>query len=450
MNINISVKRVLSTLLVFVVLTIAVIPDAQAAYGAVRSKKKWGKGVTDEKLNEMNGTNYYALLPGVNMYACVGYVEWALKNVYEVSPDVPSYPYVRNIRNFFVSKNTKMVGYGSYVSKRYGGDGEYHIHGKIKPGDIVFFFKRGAVNGKVKMKPLGDRKHANIQGTNLWTHIAILSGEGEGIDAKIHHSSTGNPGKAISMNSSIRTLLNRYDTVWGATDYQVFRVLTSGKGRILVRITYDKEDWYNRDASLKGAKFVVKKLKTSGSKKSSGKEKVTTNEKGKANKTKKIKAGKYIVKQVKAARGFTVMDPKKIEVKVSSDKTKKITVKCEPVLNYKTIVIKRKKASKKTKSTTYRIWPRKYGEYRNDKKWWKKIPKELKTTVTIDGKTPVKTKKLPAACAVFNGKYYIHEIESEKTKYKKLVNKEIQLKRAKKPFKVVIKKAKKNKTSDTK
>ena len=442
MNISSSVKRVLSTLLVLVVLTIAVIPDAQAAYGAVRSKKKWGKGVTDEKLNEMNGTHYYALLPGVNMYACVGYVEWALKNVYEVSPDVPSYPYVRNIRNFFVSKNTKMVGYGSYVSERYGGDGKYHIHGKIKPGDIIFFFKRGAVNGKVKMKALGNRKHANIQGTNLWTHIAILSGEGEGIDAKIHHSSTGNPGKAISMNSSIRTLLNRYDTVWGATDYQVFRVLTSGKGRVLFRLTYEKKSWYNRDPDLDGAEFVVKNQKK--------KIKLTTDEAGKTAKSEKVKAGKYLIKQVEAPDGFKTKDLYKKEVTIHSDKTKKIKVKVEPKLKFRTIVIKRKNP-KKPQTITYRIWPRKYGKYRDDKNWWNSIPGGLKQTITLSGKKSVESKKLPAKCSVFNGIYYIHQISSTTDKYKPYVNKKIQLKKKgkNKPFKLVLKKRTK-KTSETK
>lgn len=440
MSIKNSVKRVLAALLLLIVAFSFAVPDIDAAYGAVRSKKVWGKGVTDEKLNEVNGTDYYTLLPGVNMYACVGYVEWALKNVYEVKPEVDSYPYVRLIRNFFVSKNTKMVGYGNYVSPRYGGDGKFHTHGNIKPGDVVFFFKRAAVNGKVKMKALGKKKHANYKNANQWVHIAILSGDGKGIDAKIHHSSTGNPGRAISMNSSIKAMLEKYDTYWGATDYQVFRVLGPHKGKIYVRLTYEKKDWYNKEPSLAGAKFVVKRKKPKIT------QKLTTAADGKTDKTEKIRGGYYTLTQVEAPEWFRVMDPDHMKIKVSSGRKKKITVECKPRVRYQTVVIKRDKKSRNPGKTTFRIWPLKYGKYRDDEKWWNSIPNKVKETITIGNRNHVSSKLLPAKCAVFNGVYYIHQIDATKNKYRKVKHRKITLVRTPKqpdPTRVVLKRRKK-------
>lgn len=244
------------------------------------------------------------------------------------------------------------------------------------------------------------------------------------------------------MNSSIRTLLKRYDTYWGATDYQVFRVLSSKKGKVYVLLTYEIKDWYNRDPSLADAKFVVRKRKEAASKKPVKKQWVATDEEGKTDKTQKITGGKYILKQVEAPDGFKFMDPEYMEIKVSSDKTRKITVKCEPKLKFQTVVIKRNKKVKKPGVTTFRIWPCKYGKYRNDEKWWNSIPNGVKDTITFGKKDYVKSKKLPAKCKVFNGIYYIHQVSATKNKYKPLVNKQIQLKKKTKKaksFKVVLK-----------
>ena len=210
--------RVLSVLMVLMLLTGML--DATPGFARIKSKKYWGKGVTDAKLNKLNGRNYYRKLPGIGNYACTGYAEWALNKVYKVKKRVPSYPLVRHLRQCFIRRKNKIVAYGNYVSKKRGGDGKIRQYGKIEPGDVVFFFSRNANGKKVKKKAIGKTYgEKNTHGTHQWTHVAIIGGKGSGVNAKLHHN---NKKRNVHFGGSIAFYLKTRK----CTDYQVFRVLS--------------------------------------------------------------------------------------------------------------------------------------------------------------------------------------------------------------------------------
>lgn|GEM_PF-4279281 len=205
------------------VLMLTVLFAAESSFAAIKSGKTWGVGVTDAKLNALNGTSYYKRLPGVRMYACTGYAEWALNSVFGVDRKMPGYPLVRHIRKRFIRSGNRIVAYGRRVSKKRGGDGKWHTFGTIRPGDIVFFFKRNVTGKKVTKKAIGrTRGELNTRGKHQWTHVAIVGGAGKGIDAKLHHN---NSIRNIHFGESIRY----YMEYRGQTDYQVFRVISRWK-----------------------------------------------------------------------------------------------------------------------------------------------------------------------------------------------------------------------------
>ena len=397
--------------------------EAYAASGRhrIKSSKQWGKKVSDKKLNKLNGTNYYTRLPGVNMYACVGYAEWALNRVYRAKPTVPSYSLVRYLRAYFIRHGNPVVAYGSYVSKKNGGDGEYIEKGEIRPGDIVFFFHRGKKNGKIKMKPIGKtRGKVNTHGAHFWTHVAVASGKGKGMNVVVHDNSTGNPGGGIAMSSTIKGTLERYSTYGGATDYQVFRVLRQGKGRIYVLVTYKKKSWYNKDPKLSGAKFVIKE------------QKLKTDKTGRTEKSDKLNEGKHTITIVKAPRKFKALEPEEKKVKVKQYRTTKAVFEVKPVIEVHKIFI-RKRSKEKTgqkEGAVFRVWPVQYGKYSTDKGWWDKIPKRLKATLTTDSEGKARTKRLPSNSRVFDGRYYVHQIQVPEGAESTVVNKRIRLKKS--------------------
>ena len=395
--------------------------ETYAASKRIKSSKKWGKNVSDEELNELNGTNYYKWLPGVKMYACVGYAEWALNNVYESKPRVPSYSLVRYLRGFFIEHGNPVVAYGSYVSEEDGGTGQYIEKGEIRPGDIVFFFHRGKKKGKIKKKAIGNtRGEVDTHGDHFWTHVAVASGEGKGMNVVVHDNSTGNPGGGIAMSSTIKGTLDRYSTYGGATDYQVFRVLRQGKGRIYVIVTYKRKSWYNKDPKLSDAKFVIKE------------QKLKTDKDGKTEKSKKLSEGKHTVKIVKSPKKFKVVEPKEKKIKVKQYKTSKAVFEVKPVIAGHTILIKKKtkKENSTLKGAVFRVWPVKYGKYSTEEGWWDKIPNEVKTTVTTDSSGIVRTKKLPSNSRVFTGRYYVHQIKAPEGAERTVANKRIRLKKS--------------------
>ena len=139
------------------------------SYAELKTSRKWGSDITDAKLNKYNGKSYNYKLPGVNQFACTGYAEWALNSVYGVK--VPGYAATRALREYFIKKGNKIVAYGSHVAKAQGGNGKYYSYGEIKPGDIVFFFRRGTnSSGKVTKAPIKDsRGYTSVTG---WRHVA--------------------------------------------------------------------------------------------------------------------------------------------------------------------------------------------------------------------------------------------------------------------------------------
>ena len=192
------------------------------SYAALKTTRTWGKDITDSKLNKYNGKSYYFKLPGVNQYMCTGYVEWALNSVYGVK--VPGYGHTRDLREYLIKKDVKIVAYGSHVAKAQGGNGKYYSYGEIKPGDIVFFFKRGTNSkGRVTKSPIkNSRGYTNVDG---WRHVAIVGGSvsgSHGITSKLHHNTRT---KGIHYSGTIKTSIGLYSDEKGATDYQVLRLI---------------------------------------------------------------------------------------------------------------------------------------------------------------------------------------------------------------------------------
>ena len=194
----------------------------EVSYAALSTTKKWGSDITDKKLNKYNGRNYYKKLPIVNQYACTGYTEWALNSVYGIK--VPGYASTRALREYFIKKGNKVVAYGRRVAKAQGGNGKYYSYGEIKPGDIVFFFRRKTgKGGKITKSPIGSSR--GYTKTSGWVHVAIVGGSvsgSHGISSKLHHNTSG---KGIHYGGTIRYRLSVYGDKKGATDYQVMRVI---------------------------------------------------------------------------------------------------------------------------------------------------------------------------------------------------------------------------------
>ena len=403
--------RTVSAVLALIFAISAAVPAADA-YAAVKSRKVWSKNVTDKKLNKYNGKNYYWKLPGQNMYACVGYAEWAMNAVYDVSPRVPNYGTVRYIRNYFVSHNTRMVSYGYRVAKKYGGDGKYHTKGSIRPGDIIFFFKRDLSGGKVKMEPLLGKKHANINGVNQWCHIAVVSGKGTGLDTRIHDNSTGNPNGGIACARTIRKILKMYDGTRGATDYQVFRVLKYRKQKVRIQASYEKYEkpWYDRTPDLSGAKIRI------------GGKTVKTNKKGRSATSRTLITGKqYMITSKKSPSGFKRAGSKSRVVTIKKG-TKRVVFKYKPKTPKLKVTVSpaspdpESGGSSDLSNAEFLIWPKKYGKYKSDEDWWDSIPDEAKARLITDKKGTASV-KMPSRSAVFSGRYYIRQISpsSEKT-----------------------------------
>ena len=216
------VRIVKTLILVMIVIMMADLFICEDSYGALKTTRQWGKEITDAKLNKYNGKGYNYKLPGVNQHMCTGYVEWALNSVYGVK--VPGYSHTRDLRAYLLDKGVKIVAYGSHVAKAQGGNGKYYSYGTIKPGDIVFFFKRGTnKKGKVTKSPLkNSRGYTKTVG---WKHVAIVGGSvsgSHGITSKLHHNTRS---KGIHYSGSIKTSIALYSAEKGATDYQVFRVI---------------------------------------------------------------------------------------------------------------------------------------------------------------------------------------------------------------------------------
>ena len=374
----------------------------EPAYAALCTKKQWGKEITDAKLNKYNGKSYYWRLPGVNMYACTGYAEWALNSVYGIK--TPSYPLVRHLRAYYIRNGNKIVAYGSHVAGRQGGNGKYYSYGEVKPGDVVFFFKRGKSGGKVKMKAIGaSRGYLNTHGTHRWTHVAIIGGSvsgSHGINSKLHHN---NMTQGIHYSGTIKQVLSVYASDKGATDYQVVRVIEPDEAKAKVKKTYTRKEWYDKEPSLAGAVFKI------------AGQTLKTDKNGVTPVSKPVRSGTYDLEETKAPDGFKVMVPNPKKVKLVSGKTVTFTVKDEPKQDKRPLLIVKKMTVNGTvmpeEKAVFRVWPQKYGKYSSKASWWKKIPDGLKTQVTTDKTGKAKTKDLPCASSVFTGKYYVHQIK---------------------------------------
>ena len=397
-----TVKKILTVMAVLVIAAPLFNYSGNEVYAALLTKKQWGKEITDAKLNKYNGKSYYWRLPGVNMYACTGYAEWALNSVYGIN--TPSYPIVRNLRKYFIRKGNKIVAYGSHVAGRQGGNGKYYAYGEVKPGDIVFFFKRGTSGGKIKMKAIGaSRGYLDTHGTHRWTHVAIVGGSisgSHGISSRLHHNNTS---KGIHYSGTIKSVLSMYASDKGATDYQVIRVIEPDEAKAKIKKTYTKKEWYDKTPSLAGAVFKVagQTLKTDKS--------------GSTPVSKEVRSGTYELKETKAPSGFELMDPNPKKVKLVSGKTVTFTVNDAPKQGKRPLQIVKKMTANGTvipeEKAVFRIWPKKYGKYSSKASWWKKIPSGVKDQVTTDSKGKAETKKLPCASSVFSGKYYVHQIK---------------------------------------
>ncbi|MBQ3281619.1 MAG: VaFE repeat-containing surface-anchored protein [Eubacterium sp.] len=203
------------------------------SYADLKTSRKWGSDITDAKLNKYNGKSYFYKLPGVDQYACTGYTEWALNSVYGVK--VPGYASTKSLRNYFIKKGNKIVAYGSHVAKAQGGNGKYYSYGEIKPGDIVFFFRRSSnSSGKVTKSPIKDsRGYTDVTG---WRHVAIVGGSvsgSHGITSRMHHNTHA---KGIHYSGTIKNQISTYGASKGATDYQVMRVIEPEKVKRAVKI----------------------------------------------------------------------------------------------------------------------------------------------------------------------------------------------------------------------
>ena len=377
------------------------------AYAAVKSEKSWGSGVTDKALSVYDGKGYYWKLPGQNMWACTGYAEWAMNRVFGASPRVPNYGYVCDVRRFFIKNGNAIVAYGSHVSASLGGNGRYYSYGTVKPGDIVFFFKRPTgCGGKITKKALGKTRgelHSNNSrtGPGAWTHVAVAGGRiagKNGIQAKLHHNNTR---LGIHYGGTIKEVLNSYSNVKGATDYQVVRLFDESTGKGRIRKTYQRKDWYDLKPDLSGAKFLING------------QTLVTNRSGYTPASKKLKPGTYRLKETAAPAGFRLMRPNPRNVKIVKDRTQTFTVSDEPKDSKAPLSIEKKmKINGNTvpeQKAKFRIWPVKYGKYKAGAAWWKKIPAAVKASVTTDGSGKAKTKDLPVKSPVFSGKYYIHQ-----------------------------------------
>lgn len=373
---------------------------AEGVYAALTTRKQWGKEITDARLNKYNGKSYYWRLPGVNMYACTGYAEWALNSVYGIK--TPSYPLVRYLRKYFIGKGNRIVAYGSHVAGRQGGNGKYSSYGEIKPGDIVFFFKRGTSGGKVKMKAIGgSRGFVDTHGKHRWTHVAVIGGRisgSHGISSRLHHNNTS---KGIHYSGTIREVLSQYSSDKGATDYQVIRVIEPDEAKARIKKTYSKKGWHDKTPSLKGAVFKV------------AGQTLKTDKNGETPVSKAVRSGTYELKEAKAPDGFEIMKPNPKKVRLVSGKTTKFTVRDSPRQGKRPLQILKKMTANGTvipeEKAVFRIWPQKYGKYSSKASWWKKIPSDVKDQVTTDSAGKARTKDLPCASAVFSGKYYVHQ-----------------------------------------
>ena len=86
--------RLKNTLIVlFAVLMVFTIMPTDS-YAALKCKKTWDNGVSDKALNKYNGKAYSYKLPVTSKLKqnhCHGYVEWALNNVYDISPQISNF-----------------------------------------------------------------------------------------------------------------------------------------------------------------------------------------------------------------------------------------------------------------------------------------------------------------------------------------------------------------------
>ncbi len=317
--------------MITVIMTVSLLVNAltfEMSYAALSTSRQWGKEITDAKLNKYNGKNYYWKLPGVDQFACTGYTEWALNSVYGVK--VPGYASTKSLRRYFINKGNKIVAYGSHVAKAQGGNGKYYSYGEIKPGDIVFFFRRGSNSkGKVTKSPIKDsRGYTEVTG---WRHVAIVGGSvsgSHGLTSKLHHN-TGS--KGIHYSGTIKNQISIYTADKGATDYQVMRVIEPEKPKRAVKIIKTMRVNGNDLPEEKAVFRIWPKSYGKYSSKSSWwkkipseyKDQVTTDSKGAAV-TKKLPAatdgfnGKYYIYQTKGPEIVKLAKNKVITLKKGS------------------------------------------------------------------------------------------------------------------------------------